>query len=126
MRDFNKLQVWQKAHELALDVYRATGSFPAHELCGLTGQLRRASTSIPINIAEGSGRDTELDFARFLQIAAGSASEVEYELLLARDLGYLSPELSSELTDRTTEVKRMLYALIQRLRGGHGRPIADG
>ena len=77
MKDFRQLQVWEKSHQLALGVYKATQDFPKEELYGLTSQIRRASTSIPTNIAEGCGRGTDPEFARFLQIAMGSASETE-------------------------------------------------
>ena len=94
------------------------GAFPTEERYGLTGQLRRAATSIPINIAEGCGRDGDVDFARFLQIAAGSASEVEYELLLAHDLGYLADEVYTDLDAQTRRAKQMLYRFIEHLRRG--------
>lgn len=84
MKDFKKLIVWKKAHEMTLNIYRTTKSFPKDEVYGLTSQLRRAASSIPANIAEGCGRNSDAELARFLQIAAGSASEVEYHLLLAR------------------------------------------
>jgi four helix bundle protein len=90
MQDFRQLKVWEKAHHLALEVYKATSTFPKEEIYGLTSQLRRASGSIPTNIAEGCGRNTDADFARFLQIAMGSASETEYQLILAYDLEFLS------------------------------------
>jgi four helix bundle protein len=85
MKDFRQLKVWEKAHHLALEVYKATAIFPKEELYGLTSQLRRAGVSIPTNIAEGCGRNTDAYFARFLQIAMGSASETEYEIILAFD-----------------------------------------
>lgn len=116
MRDFKKLAVWQKAHPLSLGVYQATAGFPRAELYGLTSQLRRAATSIPANISEGCGRESEADFSRFLTMAMGSASELEYHLLLARDLGYLEVDMHSTLTDETTQVKRMLTGFIRRLR----------
>jgi four helix bundle protein len=115
MRDFKQLKVWQKAHRLALEIYRHTQSFPAEERFGLTIQLRRAAVSVPSNIAEGAGRNTDLDFARFLSIAAGSASEVEYQLLLARDLGHLPEEPYRQLNHQVNEVKRMLNSFIQAL-----------
>jgi len=90
VKDFRKQKVWQKAHDLALEVYRVTEAFPKREVFGLTSQIRRAGVSIPANIAEGCGQDTDADFARFLQIAMGSASELEYHLLLAHDLGFVS------------------------------------
>jgi four helix bundle protein len=89
MKDFRELKVWEKAHALVLNLYRETTSFPPSELYGLTVQIRRAAASIPANIAEGCGRGSSADFARFLQIAMGSACELEYHLLLARDLGFL-------------------------------------
>ena len=90
MKDFKSLKAWGKAHDLTLRVYSATKTFPKDELFGLTSQLRRACASIPANIAEGCGRSGDAELARFLTIAAGSASEVEYHLLLAHDLNYLS------------------------------------
>jgi four helix bundle protein len=101
---------------LTLDVYRATGVFPKAELYGLTSQLRRASSSVPTNIAEGCGRTGDAEMIRFLTIALGSANEVEYVLLLARDLGYIKFEDYDRLSARTTEVGKMLRALINSLR----------
>jgi len=115
VKDFRSLQVWENAHELALGVYRASSSFPSHELYGLTAQLRRSAASVPTNIAEGCGRGSDADLARFLQIAMGSACEMEYQLLLAHDLGYLTQERYSELTSMTLTVKRMLTRFLQRL-----------
>jgi four helix bundle protein len=108
MRDFKELNVWRKAHALVLDVYRTTKDFPSEERYGLTNQLRRAVASIPTNIAEGCGRDSNPDFARFLSIAAGSASETEYHLLLALDLEYLQPPDHVRLHGLVVEVKKML------------------
>ena len=116
MKDFRKQEVWQKAHDLALRVYRVTEAFPKKELFGLTSQIRRAGVSIPANIAEGCGRDTDADFARFLQIAMGSASELEYHLLLAHDLGFLSDSGYESLNNKTTEVKQMLTSFIKKLK----------
>ena len=116
MRDFHSLQVWERAHRLTLAVYRETVSFPTEERYGLTSQLRRGAASVASNIAEGCGRGTDLDFARCLDIAAGSASEVEYQLLLARDLVLLAEPTHRELDEKVVEVRRMLAALIQRLR----------
>jgi four helix bundle protein len=89
VKDFRELKVWEKAHEMALRSYRLTEAFPKHELFGMASQIRRCSASIPANIAEGCGRLGNSELHRFLQIACGSASELEYHLLLARDLGYL-------------------------------------
>ncbi len=116
MRDFRKLKVWEKAHELALDAYRITAGFPREELYGVTAQLRRASVSIPANIAEGCGREGEAELRRFLRIGLGSANEFEYHLLLARDLRYLSPEYYKRIIGKLIEVKRMLTVLAQKLK----------
>jgi four helix bundle protein len=89
VRTFRDLKVWSKAHLLTLEVYSATREFPKEELYGLTSHLRRAASSIPANIAEGCGRSGSRDFARFLHVASGSASELEYHLLLAHDLGLM-------------------------------------
>src|SRR5262245_45301084 len=117
MKDFRDLKVWEKSHSLVLDVYRHTSGFPKEELCGLTTQLRRSSASVPTNIAEGCGRGTDPDFARFLQIAMGSASEAEYQMLLSRDLGYLAEEQYVVLQAAVSEVKRMLFGLLIKVRG---------
>jgi four helix bundle protein len=117
MRDFRQLTVWVKAHLLTLDIYRATGEFPREEQYGLTSQLRRAAAAIPANIAEGCGKDTEADLARYMQISMGSASELEYHLLLAHDLTYLDGQKYQALHTQTVEIKRMLAPFIKRLRG---------
>ena len=116
MQDFRNLKVWEKAHALTLDVYRVSKSFPREEMYGLTSQVRRASVSIGSNIAEGSCRKGDAEFARFLQMAAGSASEVEYQLLLARDLEFLKIVDYQRVSNEVVEVKRMLAALMQKLR----------
>ncbi len=116
MRNFRKIKVWEKAHLLTLAVYQATTEFPTEERFGLTNQARRAAASIPANIAEGCRRDGEAELARFFQIAAGSASELEYHLLLARDLGFLPDERHASLTEGVSEVKRMIYAFVQSLK----------
>ena len=116
MQSFKNLKVWEKAHTLTLDVYQSSKTFPREEIYGLTSQMRRASASIGANIAEGSCRRGDVDFARFLQMAAGSASELEYHLLLARDLKLLQAPDFERLSSRAVEVKRMLASLMQRLR----------
>ena len=116
MKDFRQLKVWEKSHQLALAVYTATKNFPKEELYGLTSQIRRSSMSIPTNIAEGCGRFTDADFARFLQMAMGSASETEYQLILARDLGFLSSNAYEKLHTDAEEVKRMLASLLKTIR----------
>ena len=115
MRDFKELKVWHKAHQLVLDIYQHTCCFPDDERYGLTAHLRKSASSIPSNIAEGCGREGEKEFARFLSIAAGSASETEYQLLLAKDLGYMEPDLHSRLNEQVNDVKRMLNSFIQKL-----------
>jgi four helix bundle protein len=116
MKDFRQLKVWERSHQLALAVYKATKEFPKEELYGLTSQLRRSSMSAPTNIAEGCGLNTDKGFARFLQIAMGSASETEYQLLLAYDLGFLNKAQYDKLNSDVTEVKRMLASLLKTLR----------
>jgi len=111
--DFRKLKVWEKAHGVTLDVYRATVTFPREEMYGLTSQLRRAAASIGANIAEGCGRRTDGEMCRFLQIARGSASELEYHILLARDLQFLDEEEFQKLSAHADELQRMLTGLIQ-------------
>jgi four helix bundle protein len=114
--DYRELEVWAKAHALTLAVYTVTTKFPREENYGLTSQIRRASASIPSNIAEGCGRGGDPEFARFLQIAAGSASELDYQLLLAKDLEYVSAQEHDQLADELTQIRKMLTALIQRIR----------
>ena len=116
MRDFKKLKVWQKGHGLALAVYKATISFPKEEIYGLTSQIRRSCASICANIAEGCGRNGEAELARFFQIGMGSASELEYHLLLAYDLGFLKTTNYDQLNNEVIEVKRMLTSFIQKLK----------
>ena len=122
MQDFRKLNVWRKAHELTLAVYEVTRSFPQDERYGLTSQARRAAASIPANIAEGCGRTASGDFARFLNIASGSASELQYHLLLARDLNHLDAPRHQQLTAEVTEVKQMLASLTQKVRATPATP----
>ena len=115
MKDFRQLKGWEKAHQLTLEVYRVTARFPRAEVYGVSSQIRRASSSICANLAEGCGRNGDAELARFCSIARGSASELEYHLLLARDLHYLQTSDHEKLAAETTEVKRMLTALIQKL-----------
>ena len=118
MRDFREIKVWAKAHNLTLEIYKTTSRFPREELYSITSQIRRASSSIPANIAEGFGRGGNVELARFLQIGMGSAYEVEYHALLARDLGFLSNDSHYRLEAQIVEVKRMLAALLQKVRAG--------
>jgi len=123
MKDFRKLKVWEKAHALTVQVYRLTSGFPRHEMFGLASQMRRASASIASNLAEGCGRRGDAELGRFAVIAMGSASELEYQLLLARDLGYLAGGDSPDLSEDVVEVKRMLTGLIRRLGQTRGRTV---
>ena len=116
MRDFRRLQVWERSHGLTLKIYELTPQFPREEIYGLTSQIRRACTSIPTNIAEGCGRESAADFARFLQIAMGSASETEYLILLAHDLKYLNTAQYTELIDTIILIKKMLINLQKNIR----------
>jgi len=111
MRNFQKLEVWKKSHELMLAIYRLTATFPINERYGLTSQLQRASASIGANLAEGCGRETDADFRRFVQMASGSACEVEYHLILAHDLSLIVTETYDQLNNDINELKRMLCGL---------------
>jgi len=115
MRDFKELKVWHKAHCFVIDVYKHSRGFPADERFGLTAHLRKSAISVPSNIAEGCGREGDRELSRFLSIAAGSASESEYQLLLARDLGYLQPDDHQVLDNQVNEIKRMLRSFIRTL-----------
>jgi four helix bundle protein len=114
VQNFRELKVWQKAHQLTLAIYGYARCFPREERFEFTSQIRRAVVSIPTNIAEGCGRGSNTQFRYFLDIAAGSASEVEYLLQLAHDLNYLEPEAYEHLAHATNEVKRMLASLRQK------------
>ncbi|MDJ0535881.1 MAG: four helix bundle protein [Xenococcaceae cyanobacterium MO_207.B15] len=115
MKDFQKLKVWEKAHYLTLTLYKETKSFPREELFGLTSQIRRASSSIPANLAEGCGRDSDKELARFIQIAQGSAYELEYHLLLSHELGYLTKPIYLNLKNQTLEIQKMLRSFRNKL-----------
>ena len=115
LKNYKDLLVWQKAYQLCLAVYRATKGYPHEERYGLTSQIRRAAVSVPSNIAEGYGRKTTLEYIRFLYIAYGSNCELETQLLLSGDLGYIEAVTLAALQDETGEVERMLKALIKSL-----------
>lgn len=110
MIDFKTLNYWKRAYKFSLDIYRETTSFPREEKYGLTSQIRRAAISIPINISEGSGRNSKKEFANFLQISLGSASEVECELLLSKDIEYLNPEKCLYLLNELSEIRKMIFS----------------
>ena len=116
MQSFRSLKVWEKSHRLTLDIYAFSKTFPREEVYGLTSQMRRASASIGMNIAEGCCRKGNVEMARFLQIAMGSASELEYQLLLAYDLEYLQNPAYERLSTQAIEVKRMLSSLMQKVK----------
>lgn len=117
MQNYKDLKVWEKSHLFTLRVYEVTKSFPKDEIYSLTSQLRRAASLIPANIAEGCGKNTQLDFANFLNIALGSSNESEYYLILSKDLKYLKKEEYDELLKTINEIKAMLIALITKVRG---------
>ena len=123
MQGFRRLNVWNKAHELTLEIYKVTSQFPKEELYALTSQMKRAA-SIGANIAEGCGRGSDADFTRFLFIAVGSASELESHLILAKDLKFLSEDNYTRLDALNSEVKRMLTALIKRTAPGRAGSAA--
>ena len=116
MQDFHKLEVWQLSHQLTLSIYRLTKTFPTEEKYGLTDQMRRPAVSVESNLAEGCGRGGDADFARFVQMACGSACELECQLLLVRDLDLLDGHLHAEREQSLQQVKRMLSALLRKLK----------
>ena len=116
MGDSKKLKVWQKSYELVQAVYNATAKFPEDERFGLTSQLRRSAASIPANLAEGCGRRTDRELDRYVRISLGSATELEYHLILARDVGCLTAARYEPLAALTSEVQNMLVALRKPLR----------
>ena len=116
MKDFRSLKVWEKAHALTLAIYKATERFPKQELYALTSQIQRAAVSMPANIAEGCGKDSDAELKRYFVIAMGSSSELEYLLLLAHDLSYLPANSFQEMTHELVEIRKMLNAFIQKLK----------
>lgn len=118
MKNFRDLKVWELGHRLTLDVYGVTKSYPADERFGLSLQMRKAAGSVPMNLAEGCGRGSDADFGRLVVNACGSSSELEYDLILSRDLNYITAATYDDLLDRTQSVGRMLNRLQQRLRRG--------
>lgn len=116
MRDYQKYIVWQKSHQFVLEIYRITKFFPKEELFALTNQMKRSSSSIPTNIAEGCGRDSDKDFCKFLFIAYGSANELEYQIILSRDLNFINSDESEKLLIQIEEIKKMLNSLIKQIK----------
>ena len=115
MRDYQQLEFWQRSHKLTLQIYKITRSFPKEEVFNLTSQMRRSSSSIPTNIAEGCGRNSVAELKRFLAIAAGSSSELQYQLMLCKDLGYLSESIFKELSDEIIQIRKMIYRYSEQL-----------
>lgn len=124
MQDFRNLEVWSRAHQLTLKIYQLSDRFPRSEMFGLSAQLRRASASVATNLAEGCGR-TQAEFGRFVQIAFGSACEVEYQLLLAKDLGFVSIGDYESTINELVRLKRMLNSLMRRLQIAISVPKKD-
>jgi four helix bundle protein len=121
MKDFRSLKVWERAHKLTLSVYQITKTFPKEELYGLTSQIRRSSSSIPTNIAEGCGHDSQAELQRFFNLAMGSSSELEYQLILAHDLNYIEEKSYQTVSSELVEIRRMLNAFIRKLKfDNHG------
>ena len=118
VKSYRDLHVWQRSVQFAVEIYRVTRGFPKHELYGgLTDQIRRSAVSIPSNIAEGQIRHSQRVFANHVDIALGSAAELGTQLLIAREIGYLSPEDHRRLTDELTEITKMLHGLHRAVRG---------
>jgi four helix bundle protein len=115
MRNFHDLSIWLKSHLLTLKIYSTTKSFPKEEMFGLISQMRRSASSIPTNIAEGYGRNSNPDFKRFLVMAAGSSSELEYQLFLSKDLKFFSDSKFKEFENETIEIRKMIHSFIKNI-----------
>ena len=115
VRSFQDLEVWKKAHQLVLEIYRSTNHFPGNELFGITAQIRRSSASIPTNLVEGGKRSSRKDYAHFVNMAESSLEETKYHLILSRDLGYLESSQYDALTMLSDEIGRMFYGLRKKL-----------
>lgn len=125
MQDFRNLEVWRKSHAITISIYQITASFPRDERFGLTSQLRRAAASIGANLAEGCGRGSDAEFKRFVQIALGSASELDYHILLARDLQMMQSTVYDQLRKDLQSARRMLAGLLRRLNSNSQQPTAN-
>jgi four helix bundle protein len=115
MRDFTKLDIWKRSHQLTLNVYTITKTFPKDELFGLSSQMRKSSSSMPTNIAEGCGRNSSPQLTQFINIAAGSSSELQYQLILSKDLNYISEITFKELHDETIAIRKMMFSYVEKL-----------
>ena len=122
MKDFRKLEIWQKSYQLTLEIYKLTKTFPKDEMFGLTSQIRRAAVSIPSNIAEGCGRDGDAELARFLSIAMGSASELECQLQMSHDMDMLAHDQYHTINTKLLELKRQLNTFLQKLKANRQMP----
>ncbi|MEX0608354.1 MAG: four helix bundle protein [Balneolaceae bacterium] len=116
MHQYKNLKVWQKSVELATEVYSCTKQFPSEEKFGLISQIRRSTVSISSNIAEGAGRNSNKEFKNFLNYAYGSGSELDTQLIISRNLGYISENKFEDLSNKTNEVQRMIYSLSNSLK----------
>ena len=116
MRDFQHLEIWQRSHNLTLKIYSVTQVFPKEEIYGLISQMRRSASSIPTNIAEGCGRESIIELRRFLAIAAGSSSELQYQFILSKDLNYINETLFKELFDEISQIRRMIFGFSEKLK----------
>lgn len=116
MVDYKNYKVWQKSHELVLDIYQITSTFPKSEQFNLVSQINRASLSVPTNIVEGCGRETQKELIRFLYISSGSAHELEYLILVSSELNFISTEDSKTLLKKIDEIKKMLFSLIKTIK----------
>ena len=116
MKDYRNIQAWQRSHKAALLIYGVTYKFPSKEMYGLTSQLRRAAVSVPTNIAEGCGRTTETELARFMDISLGSLNEIEYLLFLSSDLGYIEKKTYQGISEEVVEIRKMLTAYVKAVR----------
>ncbi|HXE07918.1 MAG TPA: four helix bundle protein [Acidobacteriaceae bacterium] len=115
MQDFHQLNVWKKAHELVLKIYKASNELPASENFGLVLNLRRSAVTIARSIAEGAGRDSDVEFASELKRAGAAGHELDYNLLLSRDLGFMPCELHDELSAELLEVRKMISGLVKKM-----------
>lgn len=115
MRDFTKLIFWERSHQLTLKIYALTRSFPKEEIFGLTSQMKRSSSSIPTNLSEGCGRNSNPQLKYFFNISAASASELQYQLILSKDLGYISLNDFQELHDETVAIRKMIYGYVEKM-----------
>ena len=115
MRNFLNLEIWEKSHLLTLKIYQITKHFPKDEMFGLTSQMRRSSSSIPTNIAEGCGRNSNAQLANFLQIATGSSSELQYQIILSKDLSYITEEVFNELHADVVDIRKMIFGYWDKL-----------